>query len=178
MCAFGLIIAESDGWGHVGCTCGVCLSDKPTHQTGVQGRGQGKRQDLGVISLGVIVKIDISWILVSSCSSTRRNSPLTFKVTVKSIILSSSSINYSLPSKMPKSSLSNGTFAIVDTVMLYLSFKKCFYFYSPGLLHVISLFSYSFIFKHITYFSLCIGNKFSMIASDKLHFSNLYFPFQ
>lgn len=44
---------------------------------------------MGLNWLEVIVKTDVSWVPVSSCSYMLQNSPLTFKLTVKSIILSS-----------------------------------------------------------------------------------------
>lgn len=84
-----LIIGQWVWWYHGCCIRDACLSDKPTHQTRVQGRGQVKKEYLGLICLGVIVKADISWVPVSSCSYTNSKSPLTFKLTVKSIILSS-----------------------------------------------------------------------------------------
>lgn len=83
---------------------------------------------LGLICLGVIVKTDVSWVPVSSCSYTPGNSPLTFKLTVKSIICLLSSINYLLTFKMLETSLSSGTFTIAYIILQYFLFSKWFHF--------------------------------------------------
>lgn len=123
----------------------------------------------------MIVKTDVSWVSVSSCSYTPRNSPLTFKVTVKSIILSSLYHQLLLPFKMLKSSLSHLPLLIQFSVF---SVFKIISLFHPALLHLISFFSPLFIhFRSILfYFNHYIEIEFFKFPITNLYFSKAHSP--